>query len=146
MDSKPVDKERRKFLGWISGAAVALLGIFAGFVGGGFLSPIERKKPKALFVCLRSEVPGRGPLEIKDPFGRKVLLMSKSGRELIAVGTICSHLGCTVFYRPEKNIFECPCHNGVFDGEGNPVSGPPQEPLKRYPVTVRQGKVFIQFA
>jgi cytochrome b6-f complex iron-sulfur subunit len=146
MEKKGVDTERRRFLGWISAAAAAVLAAFASLVGVGFLYPIKRRKPRPLFVCLKSEVPKNQPLEIKDTRGRKVLLMLKTGGELMAIGTVCSHLGCTVFYRPKKKIFECPCHSGVFDQEGNPVSGPPQEPLHRYPVMVKQGKVFIQFA
>ena len=146
MKGNQVDMTRRTFLGWCSAAAVTLMGVFAVFIGGGFISPIKKKKPQPLFVCLKSEVPQTEPLELKDPTGRKVLLMLTSGGDFMAIGTICSHLGCTVFYRPKKKIFECPCHAGVFDEEGNPISGPPQEPLKRYPVTERQGKVFIQFA
>jgi len=136
---------RRSFLCLFSSASVAGLGIFAGFIGGRFLYPIKHKKPSPQFICLESEIPSDKPLEIKDPQGRKVLLLRKSRVELLAIGTICSHLGCTVFYRPEKKIFECPCHQGVFDGEGNPVSGPPQRPLTHYPTYIKEGKVFIQF-
>ena len=146
MEKNQVDTGRRMFMGWLTAAALALLGAFAAFVGGGFIFPIKRKKPEPLFVCLKSEVPKTEPLEIKDPIGRKVLLMSKLDGELMAIGTVCSHLGCAVFYRPKKKTFECPCHSGVFDQGGNPVSGPPQKPLQRYPVMVKQGKVFIQFA
>ena len=138
--------ERRTFLMGVSAAAVALMGGAASFIGAGFLYPVKRKQPSPRFVCLESEVPEGEPLEINDPLGRKVLLFKKAGGKLLAIGTVCSHLGCAVFYRSKKKMFDCPCHQGVFDGEGNPVSGPPERPLDRYPVTVSEGKVFVQFS
>jgi cytochrome b6-f complex iron-sulfur subunit len=51
-----------------------------------------------------------------------------------------------VYYRPQKKVFECPCHQGVFDADGNPTAGPPVSPLNKYETEVRGGKVFVQFA
>ena len=137
--------DRRQALNKLSLAAISLLTGFAGFIGGRFPYPVPKKKPPEVFICLKSEIPIDKPLEIKDLQGRRTLLMRKADGAIIALQTICSHLGCTVFYRPQKKIFECPCHQGVFDEEGNPLSGPPQRPLGRYPVIIRRGKVFIQF-
>ena len=78
--------------------------------------------------------------------GRKVLLMRRKNNELMAISTECTHLGCSVYYRPGKRIFDCPCHQGVFDFEGNPISGPPTRPLERYPVEVRESKIFVHFS
>jgi len=127
--------------------AGTLAGLVAAGVGIGFLYPVARRKARPLFICLESEVPKDRPLEFKDLQGRKVLLMYRKGSgELTAFGTVCTHLGCTVFWHPEKGLFECPCHAGVFDSDGVPISGPPQRPLKRYPILLRQGKIFVQFA
>jgi len=138
--------ERRSFLAILSGSAMALLGVAAGFIGAGFLYPVGRKKPPALFVALEQDISEDYAMEIKDPAGRKVLLMKDPDGKLMAISTVCTHLGCTVYYRKKKGIFECPCHDGIFDGQGNPVSGPPQTPLPRYDVEVRDKKVFVQFA
>ena len=43
--------------------------------------------------------------------------------------------------------FFCPCHNGVFDPEGNAVEGPPAEAdqnLPRYALEARDGMLFIE--
>jgi cytochrome b6-f complex iron-sulfur subunit len=136
---------RRSFLGYAAGLCASVMGIFAGVIGIGFLYPVKKKKSPALFICLVSQVPKNEPMEIKDPKGRKVLLLGNTKGELLAISTICTHLGCTAYYRPGKKRFECPCHGGVFDGEGNPIAGPPQRPLERYPVEIREGKVFVQF-
>ena len=140
--------DRRKALNKLSMGALSVLGGAGVFVAGGFLYPIPKDPPPALFVCLESQAPqavGQS-IEIRDPQGRKVLLMREATGTLSAIRTVCTHLGCSVFYRPEKNIFECPCHQGFFDALGNPIGGPPERPLERYPLEVRQGKVFIQFA
>ncbi len=137
---------RRSFLHKSLTAGLILAAGFAGFIAGGFLYPVGRRKPPPLFVCLESQISPGKPLAIKDPEGRKVLLLRKDGGAIIALGSVCPHLGCTVYYRPQKKVFECPCHQGVFDADGNPIGGPPEGPLSQYPTEVRGGKVFVQFS
>jgi Rieske Fe-S protein len=37
----------------------------------------------------------------------------------------------------------CPCHEGIFDADtGDVISGPPQRPLGRIDVEVRNGTVW----
>jgi cytochrome b6-f complex iron-sulfur subunit len=146
MDQNSEKIGRRKFLTSLMGAVIAVAGGMGIFMAGGFLYPVARKKPEPRFICFSGDVPHDKPLEISDPAGRKVLLMRKQDGSLMAISTTCTHLGCTVYYREAKKIFECPCHQGVFDYEGNPVSGPPQTPLERYPVDIRDEMVFIQFS
>lgn len=138
--------ERRKFLSKLMLGGFALVGASSLFVAAGFLYPVSVKKPEPRFVCLVDQIPPDKPLEIEDPFGRKVLLMRRDDGELMAISTVCIHLGCMVFFRPQTKVFECPCHQGFFDYDGNPISGPPQTPLERYPVSVRDRMVFIQFS
>ncbi len=145
--SKETDSaSRRDFVGALCGVGVAAMGGMAAAVGAGFLYPVKRRETKPQFVCLENEVPQGATREIVGPTGRTVLLMRGKGGEFLALSTICSHLGCNVFFRPERNEFDCPCHNGTFDGEGNPLSGPAERPLDRYATEVRDGKIFVQFA
>jgi len=53
----------------------------------------------------------------------------------IAVAQTCTHQGCTVAYSSASETFVCPCHGGTYDLNGNVVSGPPPNPIKRYTVT-----------
>lgn len=49
-----------------------------------------------------------------------------------AFGQKCTHLGCPVAYRPERNCLYCPCHEGFFDAaDGRVLAGPPPRPLPR---------------
>ncbi len=70
-------------------------------------------------------------------------ILSDNGRDYVAMSNVCTHLGCRVRWIAEQNKFFCPCHNGVFDKEGNVVSGPPPRPLNRYKVKVENNELFI---
>jgi cytochrome b6-f complex iron-sulfur subunit len=54
-----------------------------------------------------------------------------------AFNAVCTHLDCTVKFRPDKSDIFCVCHEGVYDLNGHNVSGPPPRPLESYRVTIR---------
>jgi len=70
--------------------------------------------------------------------------LTEDGRTFLAISNICTHLGCHVRWITEQQSFYCPCHNGIFDKEGNVVSGPPPRPLDRYEVKVENDQLFIK--
>lgn len=72
-----------------------------------------------------------------------VYVLTENGREFIAMSNICTHLGCRVRWIDDQQQFFCPCHNAVFDKEGEVVSGPPPEPLERFEVRVEDDQLFI---
>ena len=52
--------------------------------------------------------------------------------KFIAITDRCAHLGCPVRWVDAAERFICPCHGGVYDLLGRPVSGPPVRPLDRF--------------
>jgi Rieske Fe-S protein len=71
------------------------------------------------------------------------ILVHLPGGQLRAFSQKCTHLGCVVYYQPERSEMECPCHEGHFDAAtGDVLSGPPQRPLGRIDVEVRNGTVW----
>ncbi len=71
------------------------------------------------------------------------ILVHLPGGALRAFSQKCTHLGCVVYWSPESGDLECPCHEGVFDARnGDVIAGPPQRPLGRIDVTVRNGTVW----
>lgn len=71
------------------------------------------------------------------------ILVHLPGGELRAFSQKCTHLGCVVFFQQGTEELECPCHEGFFDAEsGEVLSGPPQRPLGRIDVEVRDGVVW----
>jgi menaquinol-cytochrome c reductase iron-sulfur subunit len=55
----------------------------------------------------------------------------------------CTHMGCPVRWRPDATLFLCPCHGGVYNADGTVAAGPPQLPLPRYPLRIRDGRLEI---
>jgi menaquinol-cytochrome c reductase iron-sulfur subunit len=76
----------------------------------------------------------------------------------------CAHLGCptqpqglpgkardvktssgTVTITPVASVsgFQCPCHGGAYDDEGNRTAGPPVRALDRYEFLVREGNLVL---
>jgi menaquinol-cytochrome c reductase iron-sulfur subunit len=52
-----------------------------------------------------------------------------AGDKLTVFSSICTHLSCNVIWLEEAKVFECPCHAGKFDANGQPIAGPPTKPL-----------------
>jgi menaquinol-cytochrome c reductase iron-sulfur subunit len=71
-------------------------------------------------------------------------IFTEQGREHIAFSNICTHLGCRVRWIDDQEQFFCPCHNAVFDRNGEVVTGPPPRALDRYEVKIEEGQVYIQ--
>ena len=72
-----------------------------------------------------------------------VYLLTKDGREFVAMSNICTHLGCRVRWVSEQKQFFCPCHSGVFDEEGKVQAGPPPRALDRFQVKVENDQLFV---
>ena len=61
----------------------------------------------------------------------------------VAFSAVCTHLGCNVTWDAKRKQIICPCHAGVFDLNGNVVSGPPPKPLPPLKVTVTEGVIYL---
>jgi Rieske Fe-S protein len=72
-----------------------------------------------------------------------VYALTDDGRDFVAMSNVCTHLGCRVRWIADRQQFYCPCHDGVFDKEGNVVSGPPPRPLDRYETRVENDLLLI---
>jgi len=71
-------------------------------------------------------------------FGTKpAILIRTSDGQFKAFTAVCTHLDCTVQYKPDTSQIWCPCHNGLYDLAGNVVSGPPPRPLEAFKVNLR---------
>ena len=60
------------------------------------------------------------------------VLVRLTDDEFVAFSQKCTHLSCAVIPQPDKNVFHCPCHEGIFDlRSGRVLAGPPPRPLPR---------------
>lgn len=72
-----------------------------------------------------------------------VFVLTENGRDFVAMSNICTHLGCRVRWIDDQGQFFCPCHNAVFDKDGEVISGPPPRPLDRYQVKVEDDQLYV---
>ena len=143
-------KTRRLFLG-AAGVAGASYAAALGYPIYRYLaSPVE----------LAASTPAVSQVELKDAqklapgsalmfkFGaRPALLIHHTDGNWVALGAVCTHLGCTVQYQQARNRVYCACHGGVYDpASGANVGGPPPRPLTRYAVQVTAEAVIVSKA
>ena len=138
--------DRRKVLKSIA----TFLPISAGFAGLAamgvrFITPIKREINRKIFTVGLEELPLNATKRFKDLQGRDLMLVRTGEREVKAISTVCTHLGCTVFWQKDRQEFFCPCHNGRFDKNGVVLEGPPPAPLDLYPVEIEGDNVFVIF-
>src|SRR3972149_5501447 len=105
--------------------------------------------PKAADAGLSSVVAG----QVKDfapntgkifRFGnRPGILVRTAAGDFRAFSATCTHLNCTVQYRPDLEHIWCACHNGHFDLVGKNIAGPPPRPLDPFDVVVRGEDVVV---
>ncbi len=55
-------------------------------------------------------------------------------REIYALRTVCTHLGCTPNWLEGEQKFKCPCHGSGFYKDGINFEGPAPRPLERYAI------------
>jgi nitrite reductase/ring-hydroxylating ferredoxin subunit len=98
------------------------------------LKPLEPKE--ATITETRTDAWNLHP---DDIVGRVWLIRQNDGEDVVALTTICPHLGCSVNWVPplpgrsqHEGQFLCPCHGGRFKEDGQRVlDGPTQNPAPR---------------
>ena len=134
-------REFAKFLCLVSGG----LAVGSGWVAvkNKLIPPF--RFPGEVFVCRTSEVPVGGTHPFQVP-GTKMphILIRPRENEWYAYEQKCTHLSCAVFYSPEKDRIQCPCHNGWFDARtGNVLQGPPPRPLPHLDVVIKGEEIYV---
>lgn len=155
-ETHPVEEidGRRSFLqlsatGVMCGGLAAGYGTLAAFATR-FLYPAAGEATAWQFVAALDQFPLGASQPYVAPNGMQIVIARQaegnSAEDFIALSSICPHLGCQVHWEAQNQRFFCPCHNGVFDPQGKPVSGPPQksgQPLGRFPLMVRDNLLYI---
>jgi cytochrome b6-f complex iron-sulfur subunit len=77
-------------------------------------------------------------------FGNEpAILIDTPGGTLKAFSAVCTHLQCTVQYRPDMEKMYCACHGGIYDLNGTNVGGPPPRPLRAYKVVLKGDDIIV---
>jgi cytochrome b6-f complex iron-sulfur subunit len=69
--------------------------------------------------------------------------VSRAGYSVVARSLLCTHSGCVVKWREDRGEYICPCHEGVYDADGEVIAGPPPKPLPTLPVRISGGRAYV---
>lgn len=135
---------RRKVSGWLVKGGLAGLAGYVGWKIFGSGGKKQMPEPPNLMVVAASTNEIQPNSAKTFTFGpHEALLIRLPGGDYRALTAVCTHMGCNVRYLPSVEQIWCPCHKGIFDVNGDVVSGPPPRPLRRYAVTVSNGEVLV---
>ena len=151
------DPGRRRFLARvvqvIHGAIAGTLGVILG--GAIVLPSFARRREDWLQAGALSDLPENEPftamvrVQREDGYSqivdRKVIFLVKtSEKEVRALSSTCTHLGCRVSWDAEDLLLKCPCHGGVFDATGAVKEGPPPTPLQTLPTRIEGDRILVR--
>jgi len=136
---------RRGFINWFLGTSAGAFLLSVLYPVSRYLIPPPVAESTAGTVTLPIK-----PEEVKPNTGqifkfanRPAILIRTPGGELRAFSAVCTHLNCTVQYRPDLSHIWCACHNGHYDLNGKNIAGPPPRPLDSYVVNVRGNQIVV---
>ena len=136
---------RRGFVNWLLSTSAAAFVLSVVYPVSRYLVPPPTGESTSASVTIAVK-----PDEVKPNTGqifkfgsRPGILVRTAAGELRAFSAVCTHLNCTVQYRPDLGEIWCACHNGHFDLNGQNVAGPPPRPLEPYVVNVRGSQIVV---
>ncbi len=150
---------RRGFLGLVTFSLGGLIGLIIGIPAISYIVfPARKKVEEVTYIPLgaadkvtlgeptlfRTKITQKSGW-ISDERELSYYVLTEDNREFVAFSNICTHLGCRVRWVADQEMYFCPCHKGVFDKNGEVVSGPPPRPLDRYQVKEENGQLFVAF-
>jgi Rieske Fe-S protein len=118
--------------------ALALVGVG---LPGVALGCAPREPPDRRVRVPLASLDARGRVEVEYAGNPAEVVRTASG--VVARSLLCSHFGCRVQWEAAKERYHCPCHEGVFDAEGQPVAGPPTRPLRALPAEVAGRDILV---
>jgi cytochrome b6-f complex iron-sulfur subunit len=139
------EPSRRGFIDWFLGTMVGALLLAVLYPVVRYSVPPRSEEPDTASVTLDIQ-----PGDVQANSGRifkfgnrpGILIRTPAG-ELRAFSAVCTHLNCTVQYRPDLSHIWCACHNGHFNLNGTNIGGPPPRPLEALAANVRGRQIVV---
>jgi Rieske Fe-S protein len=131
MEEKNPNLKRRSILTGLVAGAAAIVTAPIIYVGARFFGYVTKggtgqTSATVAFSDLTPDKPFK-LIEINDD---PIIVVREKDDQIRAFTATCTHLGCTVTYRPQVPDFYCKCHQGRYDVNGVNVPGTrPKAPL-----------------
>jgi Rieske Fe-S protein len=146
----PIDRPQDEYVSRRDFTKFLVLTSFAFVVGQVWIvgqNVMRRRRglpPVKKIAALSALPPVGGAMVFQYPGAGDNCLLIRTGEEsFVAYDQKCTHLACAVVPEFDKNRIHCPCHSGYFDLEtGNVLAGPPQRPLIRVTLEIRDDVLY----
>ena len=139
---------RRNFLqlfGWLG---------FIGFILAATVGAFRMMFPRTLFENPLKFNAGKPddytPMKVSDKFkDTQSVWIVRDMERIVAVSSICTHLGCTTRWLADENKFKCPCHGSGYRGlptgiAGINYEGPSPRALDRWKISLdKEGNMLV---
>jgi len=139
--AKPDDfEDRRDFFSTALAAGFWLLGGVSALwtlLTVKFMFPNVLREPPSKFKVGFPDAfpPGQVEERFKAQYAVWVVNAEYNGQQqIVALKSVCTHLGCTPNWLEAEQKFKCPCHGSGFYKEGINFEGPAPRPLERYAI------------
>jgi cytochrome b6-f complex iron-sulfur subunit len=137
---------RRRIVDWLLGTSLSAFLLSVLYPIARYLVPPASAESSVASVTLPIKAgdvkPNTGHI---FKFGNRPAILIRTARgELRAYSAICTHLNCTVQYRPDLAHIWCACHDGHYDLNGRNIQGPPPRPLEMFAVNVRNDEIVVR--
>lgn len=137
--------DRRSFFSWLGLAwisfSAATLGVLAA-IGRLFFPNVLFEPPLTFKAGFTDEyIIDVVDERFKESFG---VWLVRTSKEMYALSTVCTHLGCTPNWLSAEGKFKCPCHGSGFYKTGINFEGPAPRPLERYRIAYTEdGQILV---
>ena len=152
----PQLQERRAFLGFVTtgtlawtmfwGWMAAVGGLFTRFM---FPNVLYESDPK-FSAGRRNDFPESPKVyeKYKQDQAVWIVRLTEEGQDrLVALSTVCTHLGCTPNWLEVEQKYKCPCHGSGYYMDGVNFEGPTPRPLERFKIYVdATGNIIVDKA
>jgi len=141
------DHRRRRgilgaMLGSFFGLGLTALGMAGGLwtaACGRFMLPNTLTEPPSKFKIGFPGFYPPGCVEARFKAQHGVLVVNgeyQGQRQIYALSSTCTHLGCIVIWQENEQKFRCPCHGSGFHQDGVNFEGPAPRPLERFALRI----------
>lgn len=121
----------------VAWGAIAAVGATFGAMFQDFFGPKVLKEPKKVYRVGRLadfQTPGLVDERFK-PNEIWLVNLQPTENKLIALNTVCTHLGCIPAWLAGDQKFKCPCHGSGYYIDGVNFEGPTPRPLERFAIS-----------
>ena len=132
--------DRRGFVAWGFGIFAVCLTVPLWTLLGGCAADDKPDETGPLKLALADLPLNR---RVRFLHGERAVEIARTENGVSARSLVCTHQGCNVRWVEDQQIYLCPCHEGKFNAEGQPIYGQPREPLRELGVTVTETEVII---